>query len=51
MPFTCPSRNKFPKDEYYKGPEGTPWKEKCPFCWRDVNPEAAVQEKLERQIE
>jgi hypothetical protein len=49
--FSCPLRDKIPKDDYYKAPEGTPWKERCPFCWRDANPEAAEQEKLEREIE
>jgi hypothetical protein len=50
MSYTCPLRDKFPKDEYYNAPEGTPWKEKCPFCWRDANPEAAEQERIEREI-
>lgn len=47
--YTCPLRDKIPKNDYYKTPEGTPWKEKCLFCWRDANPEAAEQEKLKRE--
>jgi hypothetical protein len=46
---TCPLKDKIPKDDYYKAPKGTSWKEKCLFRWRDTNPEAAEQEKLKRE--
>jgi hypothetical protein len=47
-PLSC-LLNRVPKRHSFRAPEGTPWKEECPFCRRDANREAAEKEKLKRE--